>query len=160
MSSDSELQAQTFALHRALRRLLDAYRFRDRDRICCHDVSVTQCRALEHLTEAGPLTLNALAAALYLEKSTASRVVSGLEAGGYASRAQDPDDRRALRLDITPDGRALVAAIEADILAREARLLSRFSPEVRNAMTHLIGELARAQEAHIDTSGGTCCTVG
>jgi hypothetical protein len=37
--------AETF--HAALSELVRVYQFRDRDRICCHDVSVTQCYALE-----------------------------------------------------------------------------------------------------------------
>src|SRR4026208_275729 len=60
--------------HEALAALVRVYQFRDRDRICCHDVSVTQCYALEALIRRGELTLNELARELYLDKSTASRV--------------------------------------------------------------------------------------
>ena len=35
--------------------LVRVYQFRDRDRICCHDISVTQCHALEALVEHGPM---------------------------------------------------------------------------------------------------------
>jgi hypothetical protein len=62
------------AVHEALSDLVRVYQFRDRDRICCHDVSVTQCYALEALIRRGPITLGELAAELYLDKSTASRV--------------------------------------------------------------------------------------
>ena len=58
--------------------LVRVYQFRDRDRICCHDVSVTQCYALETMVEHGPLRLSALADRLFLDKSTTSRVVSTL----------------------------------------------------------------------------------
>jgi hypothetical protein len=37
---------------------VSVYQFRDRDRICCHDVSVTQCYALETIVEHGPLRLD------------------------------------------------------------------------------------------------------
>ena len=40
-------------LHAALSALIRVYQFRDRDRICCHDVSVTQCYALEALVKLG-----------------------------------------------------------------------------------------------------------
>ena len=52
--------------------------FRDRDRICCHDISVTQCYALETLVQQGPVRLSGLAERLFLDKSTTSRVVSTL----------------------------------------------------------------------------------
>ena len=70
-------------LYAALSDLVRVYQFRDRDRICCYDISVTQCYALEALAHAGPRTLNELAAELYLDKSTASRVVTTLERKGY-----------------------------------------------------------------------------
>ena len=34
-------------LYEALNQLVRVYQFRDRDRICCYDVSVTQCYAIE-----------------------------------------------------------------------------------------------------------------
>ena len=51
------LQADSLALHEALADLVRAYQFRDRDRICCHDISVTQCYALEALKRDGPMRL-------------------------------------------------------------------------------------------------------
>ena len=69
-------------LHEAVADLVRVYQFRDRDRICCHDVSVTQCYALETLVEHGPLRLSALAERLFLDKSTTSRVVSSARSEG------------------------------------------------------------------------------
>jgi MarR family 2-MHQ and catechol resistance regulon transcriptional repressor len=157
---DERLEADTAELHRALTELVRVYQFRDRDRICCYDVSVTQCYALEAVVLEGPLTLNELAARLYLDKSTASRVVDALQKKGYVERRESPEDRRALHLVATLAGRALHARIEGDILAGERELLREFAPEVRASMSRLIGQLARAAAARVDTSGGTCCTVG
>jgi MarR family 2-MHQ and catechol resistance regulon transcriptional repressor len=156
---DDGLQADAVELHRALGELVRVYQFRDRDRICCYDISVTQCYALEAVAADGPLTLNELAARLYLDKSTASRVVDALEKKGHVRRMESPADRRALQLRVTDDGRALHARIESDILAQEAALLADFTPEVRKAMARLIGQLARAAGTRIDNSGGACCTI-
>ena len=71
-----ELQADAEALQAAVADLVRVYQFRDRDRICCHDISVTQCHALETLVEHGPMRLGALAERLFLDKSTTSRVVA------------------------------------------------------------------------------------
>lgn len=156
---DSALEADTEQLHRALTDLVRVYQFRDRDRICCYDVSVTQCYALEAVALEGPMMLNQLAARLYLDKSTASRVVDALEKKGYVERQPSPEDRRALRLVATAAGRDLYARIDADILAGERALLAEFPSDVRQSMTTLIGQLARAAAARIDSSGGTCCTI-
>lgn len=157
---DPSLEADAVELHRALSELVRVYQFRDRDRICCYDISVTQCYALEAVVLDGPLTLNELAARLYLDKSTASRVVDALEKKGHVQRRDNPEDRRALHLVATDDGRALHARIEADILAQERALLSDFGPEVRQSMSRLILQLARAAGTRIDNSGGSCCTIG
>jgi MarR family transcriptional regulator, 2-MHQ and catechol-resistance regulon repressor len=159
LERSASLDRETLELHRALSDLVRVYQFRDRDRICCYDVSVSQCYALEAILLHGPLTLNEVAAHMYLDKSTTSRVVDALQKKGYVERRENPDDRRALHLEATEAGRDLHARIEADILAQEKELLAGFSPEVRQSMARLIGELARAAAARVDTSGGSCCTI-
>ncbi len=91
-------------LYEALTALVRVYQFRDRDTICCHDVSVTQCYALEALLRVGPCTLNELAAELYLDKSTASRVIQTLERKKYVTRREHPDDARARLFEPTAAG--------------------------------------------------------
>jgi len=110
LRGDPTLENDALALHRALGELVRVYQFRDRDRICCYDVSVTQCYALEAVVHDGPLTLNELAARMYLDKSTTSRVVDALQKKGYVDRQENPDDRRALRLEATPDWPGVVRA--------------------------------------------------
>src|SRR5262245_55668587 len=77
-------------LQAAVADLVRVYQFRDRDRICCHDVSVTQCYALETLVAHGPLRLSGLAERLFLDKSTTSRVVAALVKKGYVEQGPDP----------------------------------------------------------------------
>ena len=157
---DPRLTEDAAAVHQALNELVRVYQFRDRDRICCYDVSVTQCYALEAVVTEEPLTLNELAARLYLDKSTASRIVDGLEKKGLVERRQSPEDRRALQLVATDEGRRLHARIEADILGQEKQLLAEFPHEVRQSMAKLMGQLARAAGTRIDTAGGSCCSIG
>jgi len=56
-------------LYEALNQLVRVYQFRDRDRICCYDVSVTQCYAIETLVKKGRLRLQTLAEEMFLDKS-------------------------------------------------------------------------------------------
>lgn len=159
VTGEPGLDRDTADLYEALSDLVRVYQFRDRDRICCYDVSVTQCYALEALVRRGGMTLNELAAHLYLDKSTASRVVDALERKGYVARSQRPEDRRSLLLEATEEGRALEKKIRESILAEEKQLLAGFDPEVRRAMTQLIARLARAAAARVDASGGSCCRI-
>lgn len=134
-------------LHEALNDLIRVYQFRDRGHICCYDVSVTQCYALETLVKQGSLRLQSLAEEMYLDKSTASRVVNALERKGYVVRVEDAEDRRAIRVQSTAAGKELYRAIRSDLVAEERTMIESLSPEVRQASLTLIRQLARAAEA-------------
>ncbi len=155
--SDPQLQQDAEALYEALGDLIRVYQFRDRDRICCHDLSITQCHALEVLTVRGGLTLNEVAAELYLDKSTASRVVAALERKGYVERTEHPEDRRAILLEVTATGEALYKQIHGAIIEQEKGLLTDFDSGTRQSMTMLIRRLAVAAAERVDASGGSCC---
>lgn len=146
--------ADAAELYDALSALLRVYQFRDRDRICCHDVSVTQCYALEALLRLGPCTLNAVAAELYLDKSTASRVVAALERKAYVRRRSDPNDARAMRLDVTTAGRRLHERIRDDLVAEQAAMIGDFGPEVRRGAVVLLQRLTASAAARSGLDGG------
>lgn len=134
-------------LYEALNKLIRVYQFRDRGHICSYDVSVTQCYALETLVKQGPLRLQSLAEEMYLDKSTASRVVNALERKGYVVRVEDAHDRRAIRIQSTESGQGLYRAIRADLIAEERAMIESLAPEVRQASLKLLRQLARAAEA-------------
>lgn len=146
-------------LYGALSDLVRVYQFRDRDTICCHDISVTQCYALEALVNSGPRTLNELAAQLYLDKSTASRVVTTLERKGYITRQTHPQDRRAILIDVTASGRKLCGTIQAELIDETRKLLDDFEPAVREAAPRLLDRLARAAERRLERASckTDCC---
>lgn len=146
-------------LSEALSELTRVVQFRDRDRACCYDVSVSQCYALKGVLEEGALTINDLAAHLYLDKSTASRIANGLVDKGLLVRERDAEDGRVVRLVATPEGSEICRSIESDLAAEYAELLSDFDPEVRSAITRLVARLGRSFAARVETSGGSCCVV-
>lgn len=140
------LQTDGLALHEALADLVRAYQFRDRDRICCHDISVTQCYALEALKRDGPMRLNDLAERLFLDKSTSSRVLGALVRKGYAERLMDLTDGRAISVRITPKGQRLHDRIHHDLVQQQSRMIADLAPDVRRAAIEVISRLARSAE--------------
>src|SRR5215213_11407350 len=121
--SPRDLQRDAEALQAAVSELVRVYQFRDRDRICCHDISVTQCYALETLVEHGPMRLSALASHLFLDKSTTSRVVGTLVKKGYVEQRADQADGRAIALHVTARGRRLYKRITDDLIEQQKQLL-------------------------------------
>jgi MarR family transcriptional regulator, 2-MHQ and catechol-resistance regulon repressor len=147
--SDADLYQHARALHQALSRLRQVYEFRDRERICCYDVSVTQCRALEVVMDHEPLSMGGLAQRLLLDKSTVSRVVGALERKGYLEREAHPQDARSYQLSATPSGKELRACIDADLLAGERAILEDLSFRERRAVIDAVLRLSgRAESIH------------
>jgi MarR family 2-MHQ and catechol resistance regulon transcriptional repressor len=157
-TTPKSLHSDAEALHAAVSDLVRVYQFRDRDRICCYDISVTQCYALEVLVERGPSRSQALAEVLMLDKSTTTRVVDALVRKGYVERLPDPEDARAVSLRVTPEGRQLYLRINSELIEQQADLLRDLDPEVRGAATEIIRRLARAAQARFvsGVSVGSC----
>jgi DNA-binding MarR family transcriptional regulator len=161
-SQPRTLDQDAVALHNAVAELVRVYQFRDRDRICCYDVSVTQCYALETLVAHGPMRLNALAERLFLDKSTTSRVVGTLVKKGYVEQAADLQDGRATALSATRKGRNLCARITDDLVDQQKQLLQDLDPEVRAGVVDVLRRLARAADARfrartVEEAPATCC---
>ena len=137
------LQDDATAFYRLFSELLRVYQFRDRTRICYHDISVSQCYAISSLIRLGPVSQKKLAAELCLDKSTTSRVVDSLERKEYVIRTPDPGDGRAFLLEVTDKGRALHIQIEKDLIEEYSGLLADVEPEVRQAIIRLMERLSR-----------------
>lgn len=140
----SSLERDAAALYAVMTELLRVYQFRDRDRVGYHDLTVTQCYVLEILIRRGPLTLNELATEMFLDKSTLSRVVGGLERKQAVKRAWNPADGRSILLEATSGGVRSYARVESDIVAENARVLSGFSAASRRQLVVLIEALVQA----------------
>jgi DNA-binding MarR family transcriptional regulator len=97
---------------------------------------------LHQVSVRGSLRVSELARFLGLDVSTASRHTRQLQDGGYLARADDPGDRRASRVRLTPRGRA---ALDRAMRARVAlvdRAIADWPVEDRTTLTTLIIRLA------------------
>ncbi|MEO8258833.1 MAG: MarR family transcriptional regulator [Acidobacteriota bacterium] len=159
--SPAAIHRDAQALQAAVADLVRVYQFRDRDRICCHDISVTQCHALETLVEHGPLRLGDLTQRLFLDKSTTSRVVRTLVKKGYVEQHTDASDGRATALSATRTGRHLCARITQDMVDQHTALLADLDPDVRAGVVNVIRRLAHAADsrfrAGVAVAAATSC---
>jgi MarR family transcriptional regulator, 2-MHQ and catechol-resistance regulon repressor len=160
-TKQAALDRDAVALQQAVADLVRVYQFRDRDCICCHDVSVTQCYALETLVEHGRMRLSALAERLFLDKSTTSRVVNTLVRKGYVEQRADATDGRATVINPTRQGQRLCARITSDLVEQQKQLLGDLAPEIRAGVVQVIQRLAHAADARFRSGvTGGCCTPG
>lgn len=93
--------------------------------------------ALSVLVFGGPMTLGQLAAAEQVRPPTMTRIVTGLEKSGLATRVQDADDARRVRICATAKGTTLLMRGRERRVRSLARQLGRLSDN----------ELARLEEA-------------
>jgi DNA-binding MarR family transcriptional regulator len=157
--ADRELLADAMLLRGALTDIIRVAQFRDRDRVCCYDVSVSQCYALEATVDDGASTVNDLAAHLYLDKSTASRLANSLVDKGYLRRVPNDQDRRSIVLEPTARARKLVERIKRDLAGEYMDILYELDADTRRSITRVVGRLATAFASRVETSGGSCCVI-
>ena len=147
------------AFHQAFQDLLRLHGARDRERLSSYGVTPSGARAVETLVRLGPVSLNRLATELFVDKSTASRVVGCLEDRGLVRRETAPEDRRALRLLLTPAGRAVAAQLADDAVWEMHALLGAFAPEARRETLRFLRRLTRASATHAGVTDAACCRL-
>ncbi len=108
-------------------------------------LSRAEFAALTTLAAAGPLRAKGLAAQLELSPSRVTRLCDELVGRGWIERKPDPDDRRAIRLELAPGGIEVLQQIERAGVQRIQRLLEPMKAGQRKA---LVDAVAGAVEAH------------
>jgi DNA-binding MarR family transcriptional regulator len=104
--------------------------------------------ALASIERHGPLTPSALAELERVQRPTATRILSGLEAAGLVVREPDPDDRRVARISTSAEGRDLLRRLRTRKTAYLARRLERLEPEERETLEKAAGLLEGLLEDH------------
>lgn len=148
------LRRQAETMHQALQQLVQRYQFRNRNEICCFDVSVSQCHALELLAAHQPVSVGGLASRMFLEISTMSRVLDQLEKKGYVRRAHPPEDDRAWKLTLTASGRRLLEKTRALTISQEMEVLKQVPASSRRHVVQAIRSLIQAVD---DWRASPCC---
>jgi DNA-binding MarR family transcriptional regulator len=101
--------------------------------------------ALAVLQTAGPMRVGALAERAGISAPTTSRLVDCLEERGLIVRTSDPDDHRAIRVSLSPEGEAALSGVRelgAGLLATRIADLTPEALAVLVAALPVIEELA------------------
>jgi DNA-binding MarR family transcriptional regulator len=89
---------------------------------------------------AAPLTPSQVGDRVLIASATTTATLDLLEQRGWIRRVPNPDDRRSVLIEITPDGRATADQLLPGIRAVERSVMSVLSPDER---AHLLELLAR-----------------
>jgi len=83
--------------------------------MACCGLTFAQCHALVEIGRAERVSLVDLAGTIGLDTSTLSRTVNNLVAKNMVSRELDPDDRRYVTIQLTPEGSRYFQEIESSM---------------------------------------------
>ena len=146
------LAKQAEELDHLLTELIKRYQFRDRNQICCGDVTVSQCYVLKELGREGSLDMGRLAERMSLKASSLTRVVDQIEKKGYAAGRRLAADRRVCCVELTPRGRDLLRRLESMIRRSEREVLEKLSAAEREGLLNGLRRLDAALRER-DASG-------
>jgi len=99
------------------------------------------------LADEGPQRLGSLAQAFGLDPSTITRQVQALEQAGLAQRRTDLADRRASILDLSPEGREVLARTREHRRGRFDAALSDWSAKEKQEFGRLLEKFNVSAEA-------------
>ncbi len=109
-------------------------------------VSPSQESALSTVNRLGRPTLGELAQAEQVQPPTMTRVIATMEAAGLVARRGDEGDRRVIRVELTPEGRATLERMKSLKNAYLARQIATLTRAERARADELAGLLERLVE--------------
>lgn len=119
-------------------------------------LSVSQFGTLEALYHLGPMSQTEICSKLLKSGGNTTLVIDNLEKRGFVRRRRDPADRRVIIVELTEEGRALIASLfprHAQTIAQEMSVLT---PEEQRLLGELCKKLGKAQPCLPQTDGGAC----
>jgi DNA-binding MarR family transcriptional regulator len=109
-------------------------------------LSHAQYLLVEVLLEEESMTVSRLAAVAGVAQPTATRMLAGLEREGVLRRLAAPADRRVVLVALTAQGREIVAAKRAEVIALRHRIFASIPAQQRVQAAELLDLLAGAME--------------
>jgi DNA-binding MarR family transcriptional regulator len=101
-------------------------------------INQTDLICLDLLVRQGPMGAGQLATALGLTTAAISAMATRLEAGGYAHREMDPNDRRRVVLHASPSGASQAFSLFDDLYHATAALNATYKQRDLQMLIHLL----------------------
>ncbi|TAN08982.1 MAG: MarR family transcriptional regulator [Rhodanobacteraceae bacterium] len=118
-------------------------------------LNFSQFLALKRLGENGPMAPGELARSLNYNPGALTRLLDKLEHLGYLQRVPDPNDRRALRLELTAAGSEIRKRMLACSDAAAERAFTDVSDAEQRALHHLLTRVLEHLHAERDCRAGS-----
>jgi DNA-binding MarR family transcriptional regulator len=128
----------------------------------CGGTTTTECTVLTELGRSGPVTLAALSRRIGFDKSWTSRAVENLVQEGLVEKVPSTQDRRTVRLSLSPAGEERLAALNHTLNALADQAFEYIPADQHAAVRSSLELLQKAlltltNEAIASAGGETTC---
>jgi MarR family 2-MHQ and catechol resistance regulon transcriptional repressor len=106
-----------------------------------HRITPSQFAVLEALYHVGPLCLTELARKILRTSGNLTMVVDNLEKSGLVRRIPNAEDRRYVRVEITENGRKVIASLFPEHARQIAEMMNRLTDAEQNHLRELCRKL-------------------
>jgi MarR family 2-MHQ and catechol resistance regulon transcriptional repressor len=114
-------------------------------------LTTTQLGVLEAVLHKGPMTQRDLGRRVLTSAGNMTDVIDKLEGRGLLRRVRSAEDRRSVRIELTPDGRALIEDLFPDHARDIARAMGALSAAELDVLEGLLRRLGRGTPLDVDT---------
>ena len=139
VSIDDPFVAEALRAYVKLLRAARAVVARIEPRLAARGLTATQLGVLEAVLHLGPLSQRALGRKVLTSAGNMTDVIDKLSRRGLVRRGRKPGDRRAVRIELTEAGRAMIAAL----FPRHARDIAEAMGGLDQAELRQLGDLLR-----------------
>jgi DNA-binding MarR family transcriptional regulator len=105
------------------------------------DITPAQFRALRVLRRHGALRLSELSGHLHIAARSTTEVIDALESRDLVARRADPEDRRAILVEVTDHGSVVLDAISTARGTETERAFDRLTPADRANLARILRKL-------------------
>lgn len=144
------MDEQTKQLSGLLEDMMYNFGTHDMSSNCCENISHGEFRALRVISRLDRCTMQDIAKSIAVTKSGATRIVSRLEDKKLVRRMNDQNDGRICCVQLSKEGKSLIARLTEEPAKKMATILSAMDPDMRQIL--LIGLRAFVETALNQTS--------
>lgn len=145
----SESEKNTLNAFIKLMRATDSLNNRLNRHLADANLTVSQFGTLEALYHLGPLNQRSIGEKILKSGGNITMVVDNLEKLGYVKRERDPNDRRAVLIQLTDQGESFIAGFFPKHLNRIKQEFSVLSEDEKKTLAELCKKLGIGREEEI-----------
>jgi len=93
---------------------------------------------LDHLAREGESTMTGLARFMHVTTPAMTGIINRLVRAGYCERVYDPNDRRIIKMRLTPPGQEIVKKVNEERRRTIIDIFRNFSEKERNQYLHIV----------------------